>query len=332
MKLTPRDANAYFARPDPAKTGLLIYGSDAMRVALKRQEFLKNLLGQGAEEEMRLTRIPAGELRRDPAILLDAIKAVGFFPGPRAAFVEDANDNVAKILIDALADWQPGDAQIVVSGGDLKKTSKVLKAFTDHKNAFAAAIYDNPPDRAEIERLLGEAGLQPEPDALAALGDLARAIDPGDFRQTIEKLSLYKLHDTGALSTDDIAACAPTSTEADVDDILHVVAEARAGDIGPVMTKLQAQGVNAVTLTIMATRHFRTLYKIAANPGAPVWGVRDRDRAQRQAKSWGAAKLETALTVLTDTDLTLRSAGQHAPALALVERAFIRLAMLGAQR
>ena len=332
MKLTPRDANAYFARPDPAKTGLLIYGGDAMRVALKRQEFLKNLLGDNAEEEMRLTRMPAAELRRDPAMLLDAIKAVGFFPGPRAAFVEDANDNIAKILIDALAEWQPGDAQILVSGGDLKKTSKVLKAFEGHQNAYATAIYDNPLDRGEIERLLSAANLQPDPDAMASLSDLARAIDPGDFRQTIEKLSLYKIGDSATLTGDDIAACAPTSTEADVDDILHVVAEARAGDIGPVMSKLQAQGVNAVTLTIMATRHFRTLYRIAANPGAPIWGVRDRDRAQRQAKSWGAAKLETALTVLTDTDLTLRSASQHAPALALVERAFIRLAMLGAQR
>ena len=332
MKLSTRDANALFARPDPGKTGLLIYGGDAMRVALKRQEFLKNLLGPEAEEEMRLTRIPAAELRREPALLMDAIKAVGFFPGPRAAFVEDANDTIAKILIDTLADWQDGDAQIVVTGGDLKKTSKIRKAFEGHKTAYAAAIYDNPPDRAEIERMLGEARLQPEPDAMGALTDLARVIDPGDFRQTLEKLSLYKLGDPSPLTSEDIANCAPTSTEADVDDILHVVAEARSGDIGPVMAKLQAQGVNAVTLTIMATRHFRTLYRIAANPGAPIWGVRDRDRAQRQAKSWGAAKLETALTVLTDTDLTLRSASQHAPALALVERAFIRLAMLGARR
>ncbi len=305
MKLSPRGANSYFAKPDAGKTGLLIFGSDAMRVALKRQEFLKSLLGPDAEEEMRLTRIPAAELRRDPAMLLDAIKAVGFFPGPRAAFVEDANDNIAKPLLDALGDWQPGDAQIVVSGGDLKKTSKVRKAFESHPNAYAVAIYDSPPDRAEIERLLAEAGLRPEPDAMGALSELARTLDPGDFRQTLEKLSLYKLNDPAALTGQDVAACAPTSTEADVDDILHVVAEAR---------------------------HFRTLYRIAASPGAPVYGVRDRDRAMRQAKAWGAAKLETALTVLTDTDLTLRSAAQTAPALALVERAFIRLAMLGAQR
>ncbi|MFG6542956.1 DNA polymerase III subunit delta, partial [Sulfitobacter sp. M22298] len=190
MKLTPREAKPYFARPDPARTGLLIYGSDAMRVALKRQEFLKNLLGPNAEEEMRLSRMPAGELRRDPAMLLDAIKAVGFFPGPRAALVEEANDNIAKILLDALKEWQPGDAQIVVTGGDLKKTSKVLKAFESHPNAFATAIYDNPPDRAEIEQMLKDAKLTPEADAMAALTDLARTLDPGDFRQTLEKITL----------------------------------------------------------------------------------------------------------------------------------------------
>ena len=332
MKLSTRDATNYFAKPDAAKTGLLIFGGDAMRVALKWQEFLKSLLGPTAEEEMRLSRLPAADLRRDPAMLLDAVKAVGFFPGPRAAFVEDANETVSQIIIDALAEWKDGDAQIVVTAGDLKKTSKLRKAFEGHSHAYAAAIYDTPPDRAEIERTLQSANLAPDANAMNALTDLARTLDPGDFRQTVEKITLYKLNDGTPLTADDVAASAPMSTEADVDDILNVVAEARSGEIGPVMSKLQAQGVNAVTLTIMATRHFRTLYRIASNPGAPLWGVRDRDRAMRQAKNWGASKLETALTVLTDTDLTLRSAGQHAPAMALVERAFIRLAMLGAQR
>ena len=45
MKLSTRDATAYFAKPDPAKTGLLIYGADAMRVALRRQEVIKALEG-----------------------------------------------------------------------------------------------------------------------------------------------------------------------------------------------------------------------------------------------------------------------------------------------
>ena len=52
----------------------------------------------------------------------------------------------------------------------------------------------------------------------------------------------------------------------------------------------------------------------------------------RQAQAWGPDKLQTALTLLTDTDLALRSAGQTTPAMAVVERALIRLAMLSRTR
>ncbi|MGB5863865.1 MAG: DNA polymerase III subunit delta [Sulfitobacter sp.] len=331
MKLGRRDGAGIVSKPPKDTLGLLLYGGDAMRVALKRQEYLKALLGPAAEEEMRLTRIPAADLRREPALLLDAVKAIGFFPGPRAAFVEGANELVAKIIIDTVADWQSGDAQIVVTAGDLKKTSKLLKAFEGHRNAYAWGIFDDPPDRAEIERLLREAGLQTDGAVTGALEDLARSLDPGDFRQTLEKLSLYKLSDSGTpITLNDIAACAPASIEAAVDDILNIVAEKKTADIGPLMRRLQSQGVNAVTLSIMAMRHFRTLHRTACNPGAPIWGVRDRDRVMRQSRDWGTAKLETALGILTDTDLQLRSAGQTAPAMAIIERAFIRLAMFGA--
>jgi len=282
---------------------------------------------------MRLTRIPAGDLRREPALLMDAIKAVGFFPGPRAAFVEGANELVAQIITETMGDWRAGDAQLVVTAGDLKKTSKLLKAFEGHRDAYAWCIFDDPPDRAEIERLLADAKLRADGPVMAALEDLARSLDPGDFRQTLEKLSLYKLSEPDtALSLDDIGACAPASVEAAVDDILNIVAEKKSAMIGPLMRRLQSQGVNAVTLSIMATRHFRTLHRAACNPGAPIWGVRDRDRVMRQSRDWGAAKLEDALGMLTDTDLQLRSAGQTAPAMAIIERTFIRLAMFGASQ
>ena len=102
MKLTARDVPAYMAKPDPAKAGVLIYGADAMRVAVQRQTLLAALLGPNAEEEMRLTRMAGAELRKDPALLLDAVKAVGFFPGPRAVLVEEANDAAAPAVMTAL--------------------------------------------------------------------------------------------------------------------------------------------------------------------------------------------------------------------------------------
>jgi len=342
MKLSTRDAPRYFARPDAGRTGLLIHGADAMRVALRRQEVIAALLGPGAEEEMRLARLQATDLKRDPAALLDAVKAQGFFPGPRVAFVEDATEAQADAILAALADWREGDAQIVVTAGMLKPTSKLRKAFESHPNAYAVGIYDEPPTREEVEAVLARAGLRDVPGAV--MGDLmalSRALDPGDFRQTVEKLSLYRLGDDAPLSSSDIAACAPASTEADLDEVLEIVAEGRSGEIAPVLRRLKAQGVQPVGLCIGAARHFRALYTAAADPGGaaqginrlrpPVFGPR-RDWMLRQAQGWGAARLEQALSILTETDLHLRSAGQHAPEMALVERALIRLAMLARAR
>ncbi|WP_282092116.1 DNA polymerase III subunit delta [Epibacterium ulvae] len=342
MKLGGREADGYFAKPDPQKVGLLIYGADAMRVALKRQQVLRALLGPTAEEEMRLTRLSGGDLRKDPAQLLDAVKAVGFFPGPRAVFVEEANDSATPAIVSALSEWTPGDAQIIITAGQLKASSKLRKTFETHNNAYAVGIYDDPPSRSEIERILGSEGIQNIPtDSMSALSDIAAEIGPGDFSRMIEKLALYKYQDQGPLTLDDIGAVAPQSTEAALDDLLNVVAEGRSQEIGPVLSRLQAQGTQAVTLCIGATRHFRTLYSIASDPGGPAQGIgrlrpplygKRRDRMLRQAQNWGAARLENALTLLTDTDLQLRSAGQTAPALAVMERAMIRLAMLSRKR
>ncbi|MCF3594818.1 DNA polymerase III subunit delta [Rhodobacteraceae bacterium LMO-12] len=338
MKLSPRDAAGYFAKPDPKRTGVLIYGGDAMRVALRRQEVIAALIGPKGDEEMRLARMSGAELRKDPAMLLDAIKAQSFFPGPRVAFVEEANDTVTPTVTAALEAWVEGDAQVIITAGMLKASSKLRKLFEGHRNAYAVGIYDDPPSRAEIEDEMAKAGLRDvSSNAMTDLVGLSHDMGPGDLRQVIEKLGLYKLSDDSPVSSADVAAVAPTSTEAVLDDVLNIVAEGKTGEIGPVMRKLEAQGVQPVGLCIGAMRHFRALYTAASDPGGaaqgiarmrpPIFGPR-RDRMLRQAQGWGARKLETALGMLTDTDLQLRSAGQRAPAMALVERSLIRLAML----
>lgn len=338
MKLNARDALAFFARPDPSKAGVLIYGADAMRVALRRQEVIAALLGPNGEDEMRLTRLSGADLRKDPTLVIDALKTRGFFPGPRVVFVEEAGDGNAPMLATALQDWQPDDGTIVVTAGQLNARSALRKLFEDQKATASIGLYDDPPSQAEIDGLLSRAGLtnidRSGAEAMSALG---RALDPGDFRQLVEKVALFKLGDTVPLTAAEVAKLAPASTEAEVDDILNVVADGKPFEIGPVMSRLASQGAQPVTLLIMATRHFRALHAAASDPGGavqgiararpPIFGPR-RDRMLRQAQSWGSRKLEQALQMILDTDLALRSAGQTAPQLALVERTFIRLAML----
>jgi len=341
VKLTGTAAVRYFARPDPARAGLLIFGADAMRVALRRQEVIAALVGPEGEAEMRLARIPAGELRRDPAALLDAVKAQGFFPGPRVAFLEDAGDGLAPAVQAAMADWRPGDAAIVVTAGNLTARSALRRIFEDHANAYAIGIYDDPPGREEIEQTLRRSGLgEIDREAMTDLLALARDLDPGDFRQTVEKIALYKYGDAAPLTSADVAACAPATIEADVDDLLAIVAESRTDELGPMMRRLEGQGVTPVTLCIATLRHFRALHAASADPGGPaaglarmrppVFGPR-RDRMLRQAQAWGMERLEQALSTIVETDLRLRSTSR-APAMAVMERALIRLAMMNAPR
>ncbi|MEO0989907.1 MAG: DNA polymerase III subunit delta [Pseudomonadota bacterium] len=340
MKLATRDAPRFFARPDAAATGVLIYGSDAMRVALRRQELLRNLLGPDAEDEMRLTRLDPASLAADTAGACDAIKAQGFFPGPRAVFLDQANDRASDAVLLALEDWREGDAQIVVTAGALKPTSKIRKAFEAHPRAYAVGIYDDPPTRGEVEAILKAAGLGAlERDAEGAISALSQSLDPGDFQQTVEKLALYTYGQTAPVTAKDVDAVAPTSVEAELDAICDMVAGGRTGEIASLSTRLRAQGATATSLCIAMTRHFRTLYAAAMDPKGPASGItrvrppvmwKRRDTMVRQAQVWGAERLEKALSLLLETDLNLRSS-QRAPDLAVMERVLIRLAIMGSR-
>ncbi len=329
MKLSGADAARYFAKPDPARAGLLIFGADAMRVALRRQEVILALIGGLGESEMRLTRMSGADVRRDNSLLGDAVRATGFFPGPRVVFLEDATDTLAPVVAEALKAWMPGDAQIVVTAGGLKATGALVKAVDGARNAVVIGLYDDPPSREEIEATLAKAGLTDVGrDAMTEIQGLARDLDPGDFRQTMEKLALYKYGDTSPVTPADVAECAPATIEAGVDDVLLAVADGRESDVARLMRRLEGQGVLPVTLCIGALRHFRTLHAVAVSPDNlnKVWG-KGKDAMGRQAREWGAMRLETALKILIETDLTLRSTSR-APAMALMERSLLRLAWL----
>ncbi len=337
MKLAGRDALRFVERPDPAGAGVLLFGGDAMRVALKRQTLVAALVGPEGVAEMRLARIAAADLRRDPAALDDAVRAAGFFPGPRAVVVEDAGDGLAELVSAALADWRPGDAQIVVTAGALKAASPLRKAFEAARNAVAIGIYDDPPGREEIAAALATAGLGPaDRAAMGDLEDLARGLGPGDFAQFLAKLALYKAGDATPLGPADMAACAPRAPEADLDDLLDLVAEGQAARLAVELRRAGSQGGAPVALAIAAGRRFRTLLVAASAPEGPeaalsrvrppVFGPR-RARLAAQARGFGAERLEMALGLITEADLALRSGGAM-PGLAMVERLFVRVAML----
>lgn len=305
-----------------------------MRVALRRQEAVAAIAGPSGAADMRIARLAGGDVRRDPAALADALRERGFFPGRRVVIVEDATDASAEAIGAALSGWAEGDAQMVVTAGPLKKTSALRRLFESHPSAVAIGIYDDPPDRAEIDRILAAAGVTADRDAMADLVALAAALDPGDFRQTVDKLALFMLAAPGPATAADVAAIAPATVEGEVGAVLAAAAEGRDADLPPALRSLGARSGDAVRLAQLANQHFRRLLAARSDPGGPEAGVgslrppvygTDRDRLLRQVRIATADGLVFAVAALTDAELSLRSSSR-APESAVLERVLVQIA------
>ena len=338
MKLSPKDLPRLIENPDLSIAAILFYGSDTMRVALKRQEYLENLLGPNAEREMRLTRLTSDELFKDHTAVFDAIKSMGFFPGQRAVLIENSSDKVTKIILACIEAWKQPDAQIVITSGQLKPTSGLRKSFENSKNTLAVPIYDNPLTEIEIKKELTRAGIEiNDPDIMTSLDILSKELEPGDFRNTLEKIYLYKLHDQSPLTPQDILACSPISAEASLEDIIYTVSVGAANKISQILNRLEAQGVQPVSLCLSFQRHFKLLLRLKSYEGPPTEAISNqkppifgpkRNAILGQLKLWNSENLKVALAYLVELDLNLRSVASNYPALAMTERILIRVAML----
>ena len=202
---------------------------------------------------------------------MDGLKANGFFPGLRAVFVEGATDTNSAVIDAAMQDWQKGDAILVLTANQLNARSKLRKVIENNSNSVAVGIYNDPPNEKEIISIVSRYNLNNfESDAKKDLIALGRSLDPGDFQQTCEKLSLYKYKDESVITSTDINLCAPVTVDAALDEAIHIIADARSAEVGPMLSRLFGQGINPTTLCIAVTRHFRNLHSAASHPQGQI--------------------------------------------------------------
>jgi DNA polymerase-3 subunit delta len=339
MKLSGRDAARFCAQPDRSKAGLLIYGPDGVEVAARRKSAVKSLLKTDENADLRLTRISGADARRDMVSVADALKSHGFFSGPQVVLVEEATDGLTAGLAPILAAANPDDAFFIATAGQLAAKSKLRKLFESATHLAAAACYGDAPERDEIIAGLKQAGAQPlSAAAMSDLEALARALDRGGFNDLLTRLAIMTL-DSPEITPKHVAEAAPGAADAAIDEALNAIAEGRANEIGAVMARLTAQGESPTGLVIAASRRFRQIHSVTtakdnidgaiARLRPPVFGPR-RDSLRRQCQNWPRQKVEGALRLLLETDQDLRG-GSGAAGHALVERAFLKLA-LSAQR
>ncbi|TVQ56390.1 MAG: DNA polymerase III subunit delta [Rhodobacteraceae bacterium] len=337
MKAKAAEIARFCAAPPSSAVGALIYGEDPSVVAARREALAHAVVGAQGEAEMRLERLAAPVLRRDPAALDTALRARGFFAGRRCVVLTEAADPDAPAVAEALADAAGPEAFLVVTAGSLAARSPLRRVFEEAKAAWALACYADPPRGAALREWYAAAGGgAAESEALAALEALGQASPPEAIRRLVETLALYKLGDPAPLSAADVAALAPLESDAVVDALVAAAADGR-----PAAARLGPAAPEAVVAALR--RHFRALHGVLATMEAercapeaavakqrpPVFWKAQKPLAA-QARRWRLPQAEAALRLLHETEADLRGGG-WLPKRAIAERALIRIAMMTAR-
>lgn len=203
--LGPWTLGAPPARLSPAVvTATLIFGQDEGGV----QELGRALVAG----ESDLTVVDGGGLTAMLPDLLATLSSGSLFAANPAILVREADDRQAaaiEAMTLAARGGTPfgGRPRLVVTGGDLKATSKLRKLFAGENDLVSTAIWRmrGREIAGYAQATLAELGARIEKDALAALADRL----PGDramARRDCEVLALYALGQGRALTRPDVAA------------------------------------------------------------------------------------------------------------------------------
>ncbi|GAB5470059.1 MAG: DNA polymerase III subunit delta [Rhodospirillales bacterium] len=339
MKVQPRDAERFCAKPPEEVFAILLYGPDRGLVRERAQRLARGVVPD-AKDPFRIAELEAEELASDPARLRDEAQALSFGGGRRLVTVRGAGDSLGKLFQDFLKE-PPGDALILVEAGDLGPRA-LRKAFEGAKLGAAVACYRDEGESLVnlVRQHLQAAGLQVAPDALAYLGQRLG----GDRRLTrleLDKLVLYKgppganSGEAPRIELEDAIAVVGDSAERTLDDLALAIG---SGDLTAALrdlTRAWAEGAQPITLLRALARHFQRLHLLA---GEIARGTTAGDAVKRlrppifwkhqaaiaaQARAWPADRLGWALGRLLEAEAACKRSG--APAQLLAERALLEL-------
>ncbi|MEM8821865.1 MAG: DNA polymerase III subunit delta [Pseudomonadota bacterium] len=335
MKIQGRAAERYCSAPDGNYSALLLHGPDAALVAERRQAVVTALTDG---DTMRSTRLDAGEVRKDSALLYDALRARGFFADRPVVLIDPATDGLAGAVDAAVEDLGPEDGVLVLAAGSLPARSALRKLFEGARHLAALGLYPEAPDAETLRHQLVEAGLRHgvAEDASALLEAYAAEADRGSLARTLERIALFGATAEKPLSATELSALLPATAEAETERLIGAIAAGQAGEAVTRLRRLVEGGMAPVTVLIQTSQHFRQLFtaSIAGDPNTALDRLRPRPfGARRDAMlaalhRWDASRLEAALSLLHATDRLMRSGGQR-PTAAILERCLIRLAIMG---
>ncbi|MEM1370661.1 MAG: DNA polymerase III subunit delta [Pseudomonadota bacterium] len=329
-------AERFVARPDPAVSILLIYGTDPGLVG-ERAATAASAMAKRDNPPGEIIRILDGDLDEDRGRLAVEFGMMPMFGGRkviRTAISQRINANLLKPLIETP---EPA-ATLIIEAGNLKPTDTLRKLC--EKSAHTAAVACFPDEQRDLEAVVQSAirssGLQITPYAeellISRLG-ADRALSRGE----IEKLTLY-CQGKQRIEAEDVEQIVGDASQQALDRIVDAAASADAATATRELYRAAAAGENTQGVILAIQRHFMRLHKISQQmengrslPEAlkslrPPLHFKQRDAFTKQLRIWRSGNSTLALTAIAATALQARR--QSPIEDTLTQRLFMRLAQL----
>ena len=336
MKVQPRDADAFAARPPAHLRVALVFGPDRGLVR-ERAEKLARAVVPDPADPFRIAALAADRVARDPACLVDEAAAIAFGGGRRVVLVRDAVDALAG-AVETLLAYPAADALVVLEAGELPGRS-TLRALIE-KSAAGAAIASYRDEGAALARTVADAlaahGLAADAEARADLA-LALGGDRLATKSEIAKLAAY-VGSAGRVTRADVEAAVGEAAVTTLDDIAFAVAAGDQVVLERSLGRAFGQGENEVAMLRAVQRHFGLVHRLAIRTKAggsrqaaidamrPPPHFRVKDALAHALPRWSVQRLDRALELLIEAEVALKTTGN--PQRAIVRRALYELARL----
>ena len=340
MIVKAQEADRFAASPPKHLRAALVYGPDAGLVQERAEKLLKSVVADLADP-FNVADLSESTLLSDPARLADEAAAISMLGGRRVVRVRGATNNLAD-LFEQFLDDPPGDALVVVEGGDLNKSTGLPKLFGNEDKAAAIACYADTARSLEdvVRDTLRSEGFSIAPDALHdAVSRLGS--DRGVTRRELEKLMLYA-QGKKAITSEDINAVMGDEAEARAEEASDAAGSGDLPRLDLALERLWTADISVNQVLRGAMGHFQRLTLVKESMGRgesmetamrklrpPVHFLREQS-FKAQANRWNEERLADALDMLLEAEALSRTTA--VPAEAVCGRALMNIAALARTR
>ncbi len=340
VALKSGDIETFVARPDPARSVVLVFGPDAGLVSERVDAIVRASVDDPADP-FSLVRLDGDALAADPARLSDEALTVPLFGGRRAIRVRAGSRNIVPAVEGVLA-APLRDCRVVIEAGDLKRNAALRMVCERAKGAVAIPCYADG-DR-DVGRLIDEelraAALTMSPDARAALIPLLGG-DRRASRAELRKLMLYA-HGQQTIELDDVMAVVADASALALDALVDAAFAGRIADVEKEFSKAMVAGTAPYAIVGAALRQVERLHalRLEVESGSSASAVIERVQppihfrrktlVEAALRHWTADRLAKAMAMLAEASFDARRYADLAETIA--QRAMTMVARSAAAR